>query len=65
MSPKLKTNKSIAKRFKVTGKGKVKRNIAGGSHLMLAKSPKNKRRLRQKTLVAKNLEAKIRNMLPK
>ena len=31
--PKLKTNRSIAKRFKVTPTGKVKRYRAGGSHL--------------------------------
>ena len=63
MSPKMKTNKSVSKRFKVTAKGKVRRNIAGGSHLMLAKSAKKKRKLRGQTLVSKNLESKVRNII--
>jgi large subunit ribosomal protein L35 len=31
--PKMKTNKSVAKRFKLTGKGKVKRRQANKSHI--------------------------------
>ncbi|MCL7451762.1 MAG: 50S ribosomal protein L35 [Anaerolineae bacterium] len=36
--PKLKTHKATAKRFKVTGKGKLRRLRAGRSHLRRKKS---------------------------
>lgn len=43
--PKLKTNKAAAKRFKVTGTGKVMREKAYTSHLLTKKSAERKRRL--------------------
>ncbi len=42
-----KTRKSVAKRFKVTGTGKVKRRHAGMRHLLAGKSAKRRRRLGQ------------------
>jgi len=44
--PKMKTNKSVRKRFKLTKKGKVRRYKAGVGHLNSHKSRKRKRRLR-------------------
>ena len=44
--PKLKTNKSVAKRFKITKKGKVRRYRAGVAHLNSHKTRKRKRHLR-------------------
>jgi large subunit ribosomal protein L35 len=41
--PKLKTNKSVRSRFKVTGTGKIMRRKAGKSHLMSNKTKKQKR----------------------
>ena len=41
---KLKTKKSAAKRFKITGTGKVKRRHACASHLLSKKTSKRKRR---------------------
>ena len=49
--PKMKTNKSAAKRFKKTGKGKLKRGHAYTSHILTKKSPKRKRQLRKSDLV--------------
>ncbi len=49
---KMKTHRGAAKRFKVTGSGKVKRNRAYNSHILTKKSAKRKRRLRQPDLVA-------------
>ncbi|NUL81751.1 MAG: 50S ribosomal protein L35 [Armatimonadetes bacterium] len=43
--PKLKTNKSAAKRFKKTSTGKLMRRHAYDSHLFLHKSGSRKRRL--------------------
>lgn len=41
--PKIKTNRAAAKRFKVTGTGKLKRNKAYKSHILTKKSTKRKR----------------------
>ena len=41
--PKLKTKKAAAKRFKVTGTGKVKRNKSNTQHILGKKSRKRKR----------------------
>jgi large subunit ribosomal protein L35 len=44
--PKMKTYKSIKKRFRVTAKGKLKRRQAGKKHLLSHKTGKRKRQLR-------------------
>ncbi|HIE08918.1 MAG TPA: 50S ribosomal protein L35 [Armatimonadetes bacterium] len=49
--PKMKTKKAAAKRFKVTGSGKILRLKAGGSHYMLKKSKARARRLAQEVEV--------------
>ena len=61
--PKLKTNRSIAKRFKVTNQGKVKRYRAGGSHLLSHKRASRKRKLRKGSLVHGKQAITIRRML--
>ena len=45
--PKMKTHKSTAKRFKLTGKGKLRRLKIGRSHFRRKKSKRSKRQLRQ------------------
>ena len=45
--PKVKTNRAAAKRFKVTGTGKLKRNKAYKRHILTRKSAKTKRNLRK------------------
>jgi len=49
---KAKTRKCVAKRFKITGSGKVIRRRQGKRHLMRRKNAKRRRRLGQATLVA-------------
>lgn len=49
--PKVKTNSSAKKRFKITGTGKVKRKHAFKSHILTKKSTKRKRNLTNATLV--------------
>ena len=41
----IKTKKAVAKRFKITGTGKVMRPRAGKRHLLQTKSPKRRRSL--------------------
>lgn len=61
--PKMKTHRGAAKRFRVTGSGKIKRNKAGKSHIMTGKPAKRTRRLRQGALVPKVLEKQIKRLL--
>ena len=49
--PKMKTRRSAAKRFTLTGSGKVKRNKAYHSHILTKKSSKRKRNLRQSEIL--------------
>jgi large subunit ribosomal protein L35 len=60
---KQKTHKGAAKRFKVTGTGKVKRKKAYGRHILTKKSRKRKRKLRQGTLVSDGDMGQVRAML--
>jgi large subunit ribosomal protein L35 len=61
---KLKTNRSAAKRFSVTGTGKIKRNKAYKRHLLSCKSTKQKRNLRKSGLVHSANVAGVRQQLP-
>ena len=61
--PKQKTHKGAAKRFKVTGTGKVKRKKAYGRHILTKKSRQRKRRLRKATLVSTADLGLVRAML--
>lgn len=61
--PKVKTNSSAKKRFKVTGSGKIKRFQANTSHLMRKKSKKAKLRLSGSTTVAKADTKRIKALL--
>jgi large subunit ribosomal protein L35 len=49
--PKLKTNKAAAKRFRVTGTGKVMRQKAYKSHILTKKNADRKRQLGQPEVV--------------
>ena len=56
--PKMKTHKGAAKRFSLTGTGKVKRNKAFKSHILTKKSSKRKRNRRRGTTFTTNGEIK-------
>jgi large subunit ribosomal protein L35 len=62
--PKMKTNRGAAKRFKISGSGKVIRRKAFTSHILTKKSTKRKRNLRKSAVVdSANLKG-IRRILP-
>lgn len=62
---KLKTYKAAAKRFKVTGSGKVMRTKGGKSHLRRRKSKRVKQQLDGMLEVSTSKEAKrIRRLAP-
>lgn len=62
--PKIKTNRAAAKRFRVTGSGKIKRNKGFKSHLLSSKGKKRKRKLRRSTLVSAVEAKNIRKLIP-
>ena len=62
--PKMKTNRGAAKRFKLTGSGKIKRNKAYASHILTKKSTKRKRNFRKGGLVDQTNERSIKRILP-
>jgi len=62
--PKLKTRKSVAKRFRLTKTGKIKRKRAFKSHLLGCKTSKRKRQLGRSDLVSGADVSAIRKMLP-
>jgi large subunit ribosomal protein L35 len=60
----IKTKKSVAKRFKITGTGKVMRAHAGKRHLLQGKSPKRRRRLGASVVVHATDVYRIKQSLP-
>ena len=52
--PKMKTHRGSAKRFRVTGSGKIMRAKGYKSHILTKKSPKRKRNFRKETELAKS-----------
>jgi large subunit ribosomal protein L35 len=61
---KLKTNRSAAKRFKVTKTGKVKHKRANLRHLLSAKSRGRKRHLRKAGVLTPSDAKTMRALLP-
>lgn len=62
--PKMKTHKGTAKRFKVTGTGKIKRNSSNNAHKFAAKSASQKRRLDRHELLTPGDAARVKKMIP-
>ena len=63
--PKMKTHSGTAKRFRLTGTGKVMRRRAGKNHLLEHKSSRMTRRLSGEQPVARNDVREIKKLLGK
>jgi len=61
---KLKTHRGAAKRFKITGTGKIIRMHSGKRHLLGTKAAKRMRKLKKLTQVSKADTLKTMQMLP-
>ena len=61
--PKMKTKKSVAKRFSVTGTGKIKRAHDGKNQILTKKTRKRKRNLKKAAYVSKSYERNIKAMM--
>ncbi|MFZ0612115.1 MAG: 50S ribosomal protein L35 [Desulfobacterales bacterium] len=62
--PKIKTNRSAAKRFKKTGSGKFVFAKSHKSHILTKKTTKRKRQSRQPQLIKKSDMRELRLLLP-
>lgn len=61
--PKMRTHRGAAKRFKITGSGKLMRKKAYNSHIFTPKSSRRKRRLEEEVEVSPSDSKKIRRLL--
>ncbi|HIY75862.1 MAG TPA: 50S ribosomal protein L35 [Candidatus Sphingobacterium stercorigallinarum] len=61
--PKIKTNSSAKKRFKLTGTGKIARKSAYKSHILTKKTTKQKRNLTQTSYVTDADSGNVKRML--
>lgn len=62
--PKIKTNRSAAKRFKATGSGKFTYHKSHASHILTKKTRKRKRSLRNNNIVDQTNMRELRRLLP-
>lgn len=60
---KAKTHRGAAKRFKITGSGKIVMNRSGHNHLLEKKSSRRKRRLRRAAVIHSSEVHRVRRML--
>ncbi len=63
--PKIRTHKGAAKRFKRTGRGKIRRYKAYRAHFLIRKSSRQKRNLRKTGYVHEADKPRIERLLPK
>jgi large subunit ribosomal protein L35 len=62
--PKIKTNRSAAKRFRKTGSGKIIYSKSHANHILTKKTTKRKRTLRQGHLIQKSDVREIKLLMP-
>ena len=62
--PKMKTHRAGAKRYKLTGTGKIKRRQAGTKHLLQHKSASRKNRLSSMVCVSESHVKLVLKQLP-
>ncbi len=60
-----KTSKSVKKRFKITGNGKILRRKPGKRHMMRKKTKKQLKAMNQNQLVLYAFASKVRKVCPK
>ncbi|MBW1676283.1 MAG: 50S ribosomal protein L35 [Deltaproteobacteria bacterium] len=62
--PKIKTNRGAAKRFKVTGTGKIVYSRSNANHILTKKTSKRKRTLRKSHIIDKNNKRMVNVLIP-
>ncbi len=64
MAKAAKTKRTAAKRFKVTGSGKILHQRVGGQHYMLKKSKRRKRDLQRVVELSSTYKKAVKALLP-
>jgi large subunit ribosomal protein L35 len=62
--PKMKTKRSAAKRYRITGSGKVRYKKQNLRHILTKKSSKRKRRLRHSATLSSTETGRAKKLLP-
>jgi large subunit ribosomal protein L35 len=62
--PKLKSHRGVAKRFQVTGTGKIMRRRASKSHLLTKKTRHKKSAMKKTTVVSRADHRTIERLIP-
>jgi large subunit ribosomal protein L35 len=62
--PKMKTKKAAAKRYKLTGSGKVRYKKQGLRHILTKKNAKRKRRLRLPAILSAVETKRVKQLMP-
>ena len=62
--PKMKTKRAAAKRFKISGSGRIRRSTAGKQHLMRGKPSNRLRKLKKNSMVDASDERRIQRLMP-
>jgi large subunit ribosomal protein L35 len=62
--PKMKTHRGAAKRFKATGKGRLKHKQPYTSHILTSKTTKRKRQLRAAAYLSEAESKAMKRLLP-
>jgi len=62
--PKIKTHQSIAKRYKVTKKGKLMKKKAGQDHFNARESGNVTRAKRRRNYTSKTITKQLRSLMP-
>lgn len=62
--PKIKTNRGAAKRFRVTGSGKIRAKHAYTRHILTKKTRKRKRNLRRPAILEGPEKKRIKTLIP-
>ena len=62
--PKMKSHRGAAKRFKATGKGRLKHKQPYHSHILTRKTAKRKRQLRQPAFLSEAEAKNLKRLLP-
>ncbi|MEE8836213.1 MAG: 50S ribosomal protein L35 [Eubacteriales bacterium] len=62
--PKMKTRRAAAKRFEVSGTGKLVRHKAYKSHILTKKTTKRKRNLRKATVIDQTNNRQMKRCMP-
>jgi large subunit ribosomal protein L35 len=60
----MKTNRGAAKRFRVTGTGKIVYSRSNASHILTKKTSKRKRRLRKSDVIDKSNKVMVKRLIP-